>query len=270
MTSSDKKTPSVPIPKSGRVFGDVADLPGYRRDLRYAVPVVEPGKGDVVGPTPWTPESSPGAPPWQPLFEVLGGEDPPPPTPEEQRALIQEEARSEGFDRGFEEARATVETLLARYEDAIDKLDGARKQVLAETEVDVVNLALLIAREAIGAEDTNRSAFTEKMVSHCLGLLRSADKITLRVGSAETEAVRARSQALASERTVVRVIEDAEITLGVVIAECSLGRVDATLERRVRDMGVQLLGDQVYSGEDPVVPVEPDELKEPGGGETDD
>jgi len=270
MTSSDKKTPPGPIPAEGRVFGNVEGLPGYRRELRHTIPVVDPENRSEAVPPQWTPQSAVESTSWRPLFEVLGTDLPPPMTPEEERELAKEEARKEGFAAGFEAARMTVETLLARYEGAIEELELVRERVMADSEVDVVNLALLVAREAIGGEPETRADFTRRMVEHCLSLLRSADRITLRVGPSDLDAIGTIEHQSGNEQRVVRIIEDSSISLGGVVAECSLGRVDATFERRVSDIAVQLLGEDAYSRNESTVNEEPAPEEEQGGGEEGD
>ncbi len=237
MTDAELKTGVEPLPSGGRIFGNTDDLQGYRKTLRHARALVQlPGE---VQETPnWGKEIEEGS---RPLFEVLGPDVAAPIDPAEALNRIRDEAKQEGYSAGIQEAKQTVESIIARYQEAILNLEMVRDEILAETETDVVNLALLIAREAVRNESEARVRFTEKMTAHCLGQLRNADKITLRVNATDFETVREKHPEFISEETVVRLVEDPSLALGGVIAECSLGRIDASFDRRITDIAQQLL-----------------------------
>ena len=46
---------------------------------------------------------------------------------------------------------------------------------------------------------------------------------------------------LFSEKSIVHIQEDPSLVLGGVVAECNLGRVDASMERRLTDLAANLL-----------------------------
>ena len=237
-----KDTPE-PLPKEGRLYGDVEGVQGYRRDLRHTVAVVDRTKSHPVSTHHWLRQQEAESYDCRSLFELLEdtGEEPEI-SPEEKLRQVHEAGRKAGDAKGVEEASTTVEALVTRYNKALSELETLREVLTSETETDVVNLSLLVAREAIRSEPESRRGFTEEMTTHCLKLLRSADQITLRVGPEDLEAIRKLPDAVATENTVVRLIADPAITLGGVVAECALGRVDATFERRLSDIAQQLLG----------------------------
>lgn len=260
-TPGEPKDPPAPLPKEGRLYGDVEGMQGYRRNLRHTVPVVDRAAAPPVGRPQWFQREEEESVQCRPLFEMLedtGGE--PEISPEEQLRLIHEAGRKEGYVKGLEEAKSAIEALVTRYSGALSDLETLREELVTETEIDVVNLSLLVAREAIRSEPESRRRFTEEMTVHCLKLLRSADRITLRIGPEDLEAIRNLPDAVATESTVVRLIEDPSITLGGVVAECALGRVDATFERRLSDIAQQLLG-----GEAVIRPAIEQELLEAAG-----
>lgn len=242
-TPGEPKDPPAPLPKEGRLYGDVEGVQGYRRNLRHTVPVVDRTTAPPVARPGWFQPQQVESVECRPLFDLLEDTGPEPEiSPEEQLRQIHEEGRKEGYTKGLQEAATTVEALVTRYNAALSDLETVREELVTETETDVVNLALLVAREAIRNEPESRRGFTEEMTVHCLKLLRSADQITLRIGPEDLEAIGNLPNAVATENTVVRLIEDPSITLGGVVAECALGRVDATFERRLSDIAQQLLG----------------------------
>ncbi len=151
-----------------------------------------------------------------------------------------QQVHEQAYAAGLRKARATVETIMSRYHAAIAELELVRDRVFLETEDDLVSLALEIAKQVIGADLSAQRAYAERMVDHALKLLRGADKITLRLSSSDYAALVRKRPELVSSNSVVQVVEDASITLGGLVAECELGRVDATVERRLVEAGAQL------------------------------
>ena len=101
----------------------------------------------------------------------------------------------------------------------------------------------MIAREILKSDPVACLGFTEHMVEHALKILREADSISLRVSATDHRALITKHPELLSDDAVVKVVADPSITLGGVIAECSFGRVDASLERRLSDAARALRGD---------------------------
>lgn len=237
MTDTPIKESLPELPKEGRIFGDTADLSGYRRALRHARPLVrktydndpKPGFGDEIDTS------------CRPLFETLGVGKSTTKNPEKALRLRQQKAQEEGYAAGLAAAQETIATMNSRYQEAIQELKAAQEEIRSVTETDVVNLALLISREAVRNDSSARKHFTEKMVTHCLSQLRSADKITLRVHAEDLNNVKEQYPDLISDETVVRLVADSSLELGGVIAECSLGRVDASFDRRITDIAQNLL-----------------------------
>ncbi len=170
------------------------------------------------------------------LWEVLTDEPPEAEAPEDNHPS------QLAYDEGIRRARATVSAIMDRYHGAIAELELLRDRVLLESEEDLVELALQIAREVLGGEVEARREFTARMVAFALKTLRAADSITLRIGPTDLEALRKKHPELVSEQSVVRVVEDVNLSLGGVVAECDIGRVDASIEGRLREAGRQLRG----------------------------
>ena len=122
------------------------------------------------------------------------------------------------------------------------ELETVRDEMLVQTEQDLVDLSLLIAEQILAADTEGARDFTLRMTEHVLKLLRDADMITLKVGPKDMEQVKKRHPEMVSDKTVVRLIEDPSIQVGGLIAECNLGRVDATIQRRLTDIAESLIG----------------------------
>jgi flagellar biosynthesis/type III secretory pathway protein FliH len=158
------------------------------------------------------------------------------PTPRDPRT----EARQAGYEEGLLQARASVAETIQKYQQGIAQLTSLRDQICRESEKQLVELALHIARSVIQADVEARRDFTVQMVSHAMGMLREAQSITLRVSPADAAAVRKAFPDLGAGRGV-RLVEDRACDLGGVVAEADLGRIDARAERRLAEVARELL-----------------------------
>ena len=152
------------------------------------------------------------------------------------------EARQSAYDEGMQAAKATVAAIVAKYQQGIVQLEHLRDQICVETEQQLVELALLICREVLQTDVGARQEFTCQMVDHALSMLREAQTITLRLAPADVAAVKKRHPELVAGNSVLRIVEDRACELGGVVAEADLGRIDATIERRLNEVARELLG----------------------------
>ena len=155
-------------------------------------------------------------------------------------------AAREGYDAGYQEglqsAKKLTNTLMDRYQQAIKTLAECRSQVLAQSQDDMVRLAVHVATQLVMSDMQVRADMTARMITHCVSLLEEADAITVALSPTDLIALREQHpEALAMAH--VSIVEDASITVGGVRARCALGSVDATLQARIRAMAQQMLGD---------------------------
>jgi flagellar biosynthesis/type III secretory pathway protein FliH len=204
------------------------------------------GAKDVELP-PW--QGEPVAP-WTPLRLGLREVDDPDHSAKQHR--IRREARSEelrretqaGFDAGFRngllEAKKVTDESVARYAASLADLGACRAAAMQQTQTDVVRLALHVAGQVLLTDVSARHAFTCRMVDHGLELLADSDTLTLRLSPTDLAAVLSLRPELRS-RSQVQLVEDPSIVLGGVVVQSKLGRVDATVERRLAEMAASLL-----------------------------
>jgi flagellar assembly protein FliH len=168
--------------------------------------------------------------------DVLG--TPPPPEPDPQA-----EAYELAYAEGLQKAQSQVDAIVEKFHQGIASLELLRDQICRETEEQLVELALIIAREVINSDPEGRRAFTNQMVDEALNHLREAQTITLRMSPDDIAAVRQRHPELAKGNGVLRIVEDRVCELGGVIAETDMGRIDASVERRLSEVARELLAD---------------------------
>ena len=213
----------------------------YKDQLRQVRPMVPPTRDSAVGKPRWQEKIDDG---YKPLFEILTCVDEPKEDPEAELARIRQAAYREGYQEGLQRGGETIQAIVEKYQQSMMELETVRDEILVQTEQDLVDLSLLVAEQVLATDVEAARDFTVRMAEHVLKLLRDADTVTLRVGPKDMEQIQKRHPEMISDKTVVRILEDPSIQVGGVKAECNLGRVDATIQRRLTDIAENLIGSQ--------------------------
>jgi flagellar assembly protein FliH len=136
-------------------------------------------------------------------------------------------AEKEGLRCGQER----VESLIERYLDGIRRLEEVSSQGTAPMAAEIVELAMVIAKEIVGRELTlDRDILVDSL---CLTLdtMRNEAPITVRLGRADATYVRKRRPDLAEAGIVI--VEDENLGVGGCIVESSRRILDASVESRL-------------------------------------
>ncbi len=153
------------------------------------------------------------------------------------------------YEEGLEQAQSTIDAMQVRYQQAIAQLSVLRQEILHASETDLVKLSWLIAKEAVLAESDTREEFTLQMVAHALDLLAEADQITLRVSPTDLNVIAEQHPEYLERTSRVRLVEDRTLSIGGVIAQSNIGRVDASLESRLRQIAEKLAPDSTAAND---------------------
>lgn len=146
-----------------------------------------------------------------------------------------EEARMQGYAQGLAQAEAEMQDKAQRLHEAIAHINDLWERQVRACESDLARLALVVAEEIILAELPARQAFTVAMAQHAMQLMSTTTHLTLRLSQADAAHLRQTQPELCA-RPGLRLIEDASLADGGVIAECPEGRVDASVIARLRAM----------------------------------
>jgi flagellar assembly protein FliH len=153
-----------------------------------------------------------------------------------------ETQRRAAYQEGMAQARQESDALALRYRDAIESLCRAREQVVKQSEQELVQLSLIIAREVLMADVVGREQFTQRMVEHALSLLGDAQTTTFRIAPQDLQVLRQHKPEL-MRRPGLTWQEDPAIALGGVVVETDRGRMDASISHRLELMARTLLGE---------------------------
>jgi type III secretion protein L len=149
-------------------------------------------------------------------------------TAEQEKLSIVDAACQEAYEQG-----------LQQWNDAVAEANAARDRRLAESEPEMIRLAVRIAQKIIGAELRLNPQAIVTMAAECLQGLRRERSLTLRVQPGDVDRLREQITLLreaAGPRRTIEVVADPAITSGGCIVESEYGVIDARLETQIRCM----------------------------------
>jgi flagellar assembly protein FliH len=142
------------------------------------------------------------------------------------------EARVEGERQGWQKAEADVAAALVRLGDALGRVEAVAKAMARPYATELVELALIVARELVGAEVRRDPAPLIHLVERCLDDVAGESSITVRLHPADRAVLLAARPDLTGTADL-RVVEDPSLARGGCAVESARRLVDARLEERL-------------------------------------
>lgn len=172
-------------------------------------------------------------------------------------SAVQESRDADAYARGLAEGErlgATTasrqnEALLQRLTDTLVELRQTRNEMIRQTERQMVELTLAVARRVLHREVSLDPDLLVAMIRVALDRLGEAGQVTIRLHPAEFEAVSAaRASTLAGDH--VTLLADSRVGRGGCRVESDYGSVDAGIDAQIQEIGRVLLGDEVRVAHD--------------------
>jgi flagellar assembly protein FliH len=165
---------------------------------------------------------------------------------EKEKADAADAGFKEGREAGYAEGRAEADRLTERLQTVLERARSRREEILAETEQQIVDLALLIARKVIKIISETQKEVVKANVAEALRKIKGRGDIVIRVNLADlklaTEHIHSFIQKVEGARGI-QVAEDSTVDPGGCIIETDFGEIDARissqlaeLESKIRDM----------------------------------
>ncbi len=204
-----------------------------------------------VHPFSWTgSDAAPGAPPrpqTRPPAQAAAK-----PEEEDQAAVnarlaaLERDAFSKGFAQGEraggEAAAQRGEAMLRRLTETLEELTTLRQQMIHETERQMVQLALAIARRIVHREVSIDQDLLVAMARVALERLGESAQVTVRLSPEDFEATSA-VRAAEWTGTHVTVVADARVGRGGCRVESEFGAMDAGVDGQIHEIARALLGE---------------------------
>jgi flagellar assembly protein FliH len=162
----------------------------------------------------------------------------------ERLAGLEREAFTKGYAQGeragLEAGGKRAEAMLRRVAHTIEELGGLRQTLIHETEREMVQLALTLARRVVHREVTLDPELAAALAHVALERLGTNTPATIRLNP-EDYTIVAQDSARWGGQTVT-VVPDPSISRGGCLVESAFGSVDATIERQFDELSRALFG----------------------------
>lgn len=156
-----------------------------------------------------------------------------------------ESLRTEAFELGYKEGMSEGRTEAAgQLESAVGSLREAHQQIVdmqqrihKDSESEMVELALELARKVIGAELSHDPSTVVKVIQTALGRVSAAKVISIRVNPSDLGVLKDAAPDFLNE---IQVVGDPEVSRGGAVIESSSGNLDAQMEVQLAEIEKKL------------------------------
>lgn len=169
----------------------------------------------------------------------------------EARARVDEvtkAAHKEGFDQGreegFKEGKNEVERLVDRLHVILDRAMDKRGEILEQTEAQVVELVLLIARKVVKTISENQKNVVLSNVAQALRKLKTRSDVIIRVNLADLQLTTEHAKDFiesAENAKKLSIVEDMGVDRGGCIIETDFGEIDARIQSQLHELEEKIL-----------------------------
>ncbi len=174
------------------------------------------------------------------------------PTPEQQAhlAALERDAFTKGYAQGeragLEAGGKRAEAMLRRLAQTLEELSRLRDSMVRQTERELVQLAIAIARRVLHREVSVDQELTAALAHIALERLGATTPATVRLHPDDYTTVTAAQTAPLSGRQV-EIVPDPGVARGGCLVESEFGTIDASVDAQVDEIARAVLGDGVVS-----------------------
>ena len=150
----------------------------------------------------------------------------------------------EGREAGFVEGRAEHERLIERLHIIINKAIDRRNEIIEESEGQIVNLVLQIAKKVVKVISENQRNVVVNNVVQALRKLKEKSDVIIRVNIADLEMVTNHVQDIidgVEREHHITVAEDSTVDPGGTIIETDFGEIDARIASQLQEIEDRIL-----------------------------
>lgn len=167
---------------------------------------------------------------------------------QEEKQKIHDEAYKTGFDegreKGYEEGNLEARRLIDRLHVILDRIMDKRQEILDNTEQQIVELVLLMARKVVKVISENQRNVVMSNVLQALRKVKGRGDVIVRVNLADvkltTEHTKDFMRAVENIQNIT-VAEDSSIDRGGCIIETDFGAIDARISSQLAELEQKIL-----------------------------
>jgi flagellar assembly protein FliH len=150
----------------------------------------------------------------------------------------------EGREAGFQEGKAELTRLVENLNRIVSAAIEKRNEIVAESETQVINLVLLIAKKVIKVISENQKNVVINNVVQALRKLKSRGEVVIRVNLADLELTSEHINdflQMVDNVKSVTVLEDSSVDRGGCIIETDFGEIDARISSQLHEIEERIL-----------------------------
>lgn len=165
-----------------------------------------------------------------------------------EREKLQSDARQEGFDQGhsegYEKGEAEVNRLIERMHRILEAVMQRREEILSDTESQIVELVILMARKVIKIISENQKNVILANALAALKKVKTRGNVTLRVNLEDVKLTTQNvSEFIKHVENIqgITVLEDSAVEKGGCIVETDFGAIDARISSQLSELENKIL-----------------------------
>lgn len=165
-----------------------------------------------------------------------------------QKEKIESEAYQKGFDNGmadgFEKGDSEVNRLIDRMHKILEAVMQRREEILQDTESQIVELVILMARKVIKILSENQKNVIMANTLAALKKVKTRGKVTLRVNLEDLKLTSSHTQEFidhVENIEGINILEDSSVEKGGVIVETDFGAIDARISSQLTELENKIL-----------------------------
>jgi len=167
---------------------------------------------------------------------------------EQQRAKIESEAKEKGFEKGhaegYEKGADEANRLVDRMHKILEAVMQRRQEILTETESQIVELVILMARKVIKILSDNQKNVIMANTLSALKKVRARGEVTLRVNLEDVKLTTAHIEEFIQHVENIKgitVLEDSTVEKGGCVVETDFGSIDARISSQLTELENKIL-----------------------------
>jgi len=165
-------------------------------------------------------------------------------TLENEKKDAREQGKTEGKTEGYADGKAEVDRLIQRTQVVLERAQDKRADILKETEKEIVNLVLLIARKVIKVISENQRNIIIANVIEALRKVKAKGNILIKVNLTDLQLATEHKQSFISMMEgaqSINIVEDSSVDKGGCIIETDFGEIDARIASQLAELENRIL-----------------------------
>ncbi len=155
-----------------------------------------------------------------------------------------EKGHREGHEEGFEIGKQEAERLVDRLHIVLTKAIDKRNEIIENSETQLINLVLLIAKKVIKVISENQKNVVINNVIQALRKLKSRGNVVIRVNLSDLELTTEHTKdflSMVENVKSISILEDSSVDKGGCIIETDFGQIDARISSQINEIEEKIL-----------------------------